>query len=326
MTREIAHYSWPRLSQAPLISVIIPVYNTKNYLDKCFSSLQIQTLENIEVIVIDDGSTDGSGEICDKYAADDTRFRVIHREHGGPSLARNDGIDLAQADYIMFVDSDDWVDPDYCKIPYLIAKENEVDIVAFLFFRYDKKTISKQRLFPREGIATKDEVLTCYLPFTSVAVWNKLYRKELFQDMRFPVGHLCEDWAITPRIIHKAKSIFLLNKYLYHYLDYRPGSTTNSPHEKYTSDAIYYGFKMIDDLKSWGYECTTEEQRIAFRWRIRIGGHSDLTARCDSILKNVKHVPYDNPSWKQKAMFRIYKGSPMLFDAITLLTRRRIKE
>lgn len=88
------------LSQFPFISIIVPVYNTEQYLERCFNSLQLQTLDNIEIVIIDDGSTDGSGVICDKYAKKDARFKVIHSDHGGPSAARNDGLDIAQAQYL----------------------------------------------------------------------------------------------------------------------------------------------------------------------------------------------------------------------------------
>ncbi len=111
------------------VSVIVPVYNVIDYLEPCLNSLKDQTLENIEIIVVDDGSTDGSGDICDKFAENDPRFRIIHKKNEGLSAARNDGLDIARGQYTMFVDGDDWVEPDYCNIPYKTATETGIDIL-----------------------------------------------------------------------------------------------------------------------------------------------------------------------------------------------------
>ena len=115
----------------PKVSVIVPIFNVKAYLPRCLDSLCCQTLTEIEIILIDDGSSDGSGEIADRYAQTDNRFQVIHQENRGLSAARNRGIEAAQAYYLMFVDSDDWVDPDFCRIPYEIATDHGVELVIF---------------------------------------------------------------------------------------------------------------------------------------------------------------------------------------------------
>ena len=115
----------------PLVSVIVPVYNVEPYLHRCIDSLVHQTLKDIEIILIDDGSTDGCGKICDEYAAADTRIRVVHQENAGLCEARNTGIDRAQADYLMFVDSDDWVQAEFCEIPLMLAKEHQADLACF---------------------------------------------------------------------------------------------------------------------------------------------------------------------------------------------------
>ena len=118
---------------APAVSVIVPVYNVEPYLHRCVDSLTGQTLTDIEIILVDDGSTDGCGRICDEYAAADPRVRVVHQENAGLSEARNAGIDRARADYLMFVDSDDWVEKDYCRIPWEIARSQQADLVMFQF-------------------------------------------------------------------------------------------------------------------------------------------------------------------------------------------------
>ena len=117
----------------PHVSVIVPVYNVEEYLRKCIDSIVAQTLKDIEIILVDDGSTDGSGTICDEYASQDKRVRVVHKINGGLSSARNTGIEAASAPFLMFIDSDDWVEPNFCEKPYLAAKNNNADLVLFSF-------------------------------------------------------------------------------------------------------------------------------------------------------------------------------------------------
>ena len=191
----------------PDISVIVPVYNIRSYLDQCLNSLRNQTMQNIEVILIDDGSSDGSSVICDTYVKKDSRFRVIHKRNEGLSAARNDGLDTALADYIMFVDGDDWVEPEFCEDPYHIAKETGTEIVVFQRMWNDETRAIRQDAFPEEGFVSERFVLTELWELVGVVTWNKLYHRRLFQEMRFPVGKLSEDTAITHQIIHKAKSV-----------------------------------------------------------------------------------------------------------------------
>lgn len=111
------------------VSVIAPVYNVEKYIDRCIKSVLGQTLRDIELILVDDGSPDDCGKICDGYAATDSRIKVIHKENGGVSAARNDGLSIATGEYVIFVDSDDWVEPDACEVMYQSAKNNNADIV-----------------------------------------------------------------------------------------------------------------------------------------------------------------------------------------------------
>ena len=118
------------------ISIIVPIYNVSQYLKECLDSLLAQTFKDIEIILVDDGSTDNSGKIADEYAMIDNRIRVIHQTNQGLSAARNNGINISTSPYVMFVDSDDFVDQHYCEIPYKIIKENNADVVCFEFDHY----------------------------------------------------------------------------------------------------------------------------------------------------------------------------------------------
>ncbi len=186
MNREDA-----RLVDPPEISVIVPVYNTEDYLRQCLDSLSAQTMENIEIIVVDDGSTDRSPKICDEYAEKDPRMIVIHRENGGLSAARNSGLDIAQGEYVLFVDSDDWVEPDFCKVPLDAARQTGADLVIFQrMWHREGEEAELQPPFPETGIADKGKILTKWWDIVGVISWNKLYRRSLFSNLRFPEGKL----------------------------------------------------------------------------------------------------------------------------------------
>ena len=130
------------------ISILVPVFNVEPYLEKCLKSLLAQTFQDIEIILVDDGSTDGSGEICDRFATTDERIHVIHKPNEGLSCARNIGISASTAPYIMFADSDDWVEPDFCQSPYRAAVDNNADLVLFSFTLVpaDGRTVLSNRL------------------------------------------------------------------------------------------------------------------------------------------------------------------------------------
>ena len=200
----------------PLISVIVPIHNVAPYLRKCLDSLKNQTMKQIEVICIDDGSTDESGKIADE---DESRewpiFRIIHTENRGLSAARNRGIDEAQADWLMFVDSDDWVHADYCEIPYEAAIENMADLVAFQFYEVTENERVKKQIRTLKSIELIDSEKAVDL--NGPAVWRKMYRKELFNIIRFPEGIVFEDLAIMHKLLYSAERIISIPNRLYYH-------------------------------------------------------------------------------------------------------------
>ena len=213
-----------------LISIIVPVYNVEKYLVKCIESLIGQTLKDIEIILVNDGSTDQSGDICDKYKIKDKRIKVIHKKNGGLSDARNTGIDIAIGKYIAFVDSDDWVDMQMFKKMYEMANKNKVDIVQCNYIEaYDENNIGFYEL---EHITkyTSEQILEELYGqnyVKTVVVWNKIYKRELFEDIRFPKGKLHEDEFTIHKILYKAKSIIDTNVPMYYYRQ-RADSIMNS--------------------------------------------------------------------------------------------------
>lgn len=208
-----------------LISIVVPIYNVEKYLNKCVDSLINQTYKNIEIILVDDGSTDSCPQICDEYIQRDNRIKVIHKKNGGLSSARNVGIKEANGSYLLFVDSDDYIEYNTCKELIECLKKENVDIIQF-----------KKRVFSENEILNDIEnASTNYLDYKVYSnieaydiymnngeftreAWDKLYSKNLFNDIEYPVGRLAEDLATTYKLITKAKKIGLLNRELYNYL------------------------------------------------------------------------------------------------------------
>ena len=200
----------------PKVSIIVPVYNVEMYLPRCLDSLHRQSLEEIEILLIDDGSPDGSGRIADEYAEKDGRFRVIHQANAGVAAARNRGIELAQAPYLMFVDSDDWVEPDFCRIPYEMAARERVDMVMFRYVSEGASVHETSSPSIGEQLISREEAMELLYSRSGVFVWNKLYCKSLFADVRYPEGRTYEDHGTTHRLVQKAECVLTTDAVLYH--------------------------------------------------------------------------------------------------------------
>lgn len=225
-----------------LVSVIVPVYNVEKYLSQCLDSIIHQTYKNLEIILVNDGSTDGSGKICDDYAAKDGRIKVIHQENGGLSDARNKGLDLMTGQFVTFVDSDDYLENNCIHTLYTYACTCKTDISIGKFIEFEENT--SQFLFHNHlNNGNKIEFLTgdqClerhhkYFLSIFVTAWAKLYRTSLFNDsnpckkIRYPLGVLHEDQYTTHKLFFKSNKIVFVNDYLYVYR-VRKNSITNTP-------------------------------------------------------------------------------------------------
>jgi len=200
----------------------VPIYNVENYLRKCIDSIINQTYNNLEIILVDDGSPDNCGKICDEYAEVDSRIKVIHKENGGLSDARNVGIDVATGKYIAFIDSDDYIDK--CFIEYLctLCKKNDAYIAEcdFVKFYDDKIEIindeKEEFIFNNKEMINRIYNEESYIK--TVIVWNKLYKTSLFKDIRFPKGKIHEDEFTTYKLYWNSNNrIAVTNKKLYYY-------------------------------------------------------------------------------------------------------------
>lgn len=210
------------------VSVVVPVYNVAEYLPKCVDSLIAQTYKNIEIILVDDGATDHSGSICDGYQSKDERIKVIHKENGGLSSARNAGIDAATGEYIAFVDSDDFVAEGYIEKLLSACLENGCKVSACAYYEYysqdDKRFVGGESSTVKSREDAVKDIFTMKNEICVVA-WNKLYAKELFADnkIRYPKGKIHEDVFTTYKFCAAADKVAYINEPLYFYVQ-RAGS------------------------------------------------------------------------------------------------------
>lgn len=207
-----------------LISVIIPVYNMEEYLERCVQSVLEQKEKDLEIILVDDGSTDQSGKLCDFYQNVDSRIRVIHKTNGGLSSARNAGLKIATGRYIGFVDSDDWITSDMYSYLYSLIQQTGAEIASVsykLCKDYPENSLIKKRLIVKSY--SSDEALEYYLKvgnrkrINDYSVWTKLYRRDLFENTTFPEGHIYEDITTNFELISKCNKYVKSNKICYFY-------------------------------------------------------------------------------------------------------------
>lgn len=213
-----------------LISIIVPVYNVQDYLEDCIESIIHQTYTNLEIILVDDGSPDDCPAICDRYAAQDSRIIVIHKENGGQSEARNAALDIATGDYILFVDSDDWLDADACSILCKAINESHPQIICFSFCHVYRGKVEIHSNERRTDVISGKEAFERLLLGRDVNGYacSKLYHRTLFENVRFPVGEIYEDIAITPDLLLACECVSIISMPLYFYR-HREGSSLNSP-------------------------------------------------------------------------------------------------
>ena len=212
----------------PRLSVITPVYNVENYLRGSVDSVLNQTFADLELILVDDGSTDSCGQICDEYASSDPRVRVIHQEHEGVSDARNKGIDIARGKLIGFADSDDEITETMYQEMIDYLESNQLDAVCTDTYvvRNGKKTFRPR--YKKDMLFNHDEAINEILEGAlDNAVWNKIYKREVVGDIRFPAGRIYEDVATVYKFINRAERVGYLCKPLYYYIK-RKNSITNT--------------------------------------------------------------------------------------------------
>ncbi len=238
-----------------LISIVVPVYKVEEYLERCIKSILYQTYGNIEVILVDDGSPDNCPAICDEWKEKDSRIRVIHKKNGGLSDARNVGLKLAEGTYVAFIDSDDYIHPQFIECLYFIMKREMADVVSCSYKRVNEDScLTLTSDICCESIQIKQ--LTEITPANiGIQAWNKLYKKSLFDKVQFPVGKIHEDVGIWYEMIYYAKKIAAISEELYFYCE----NPTSIMRRVYTMkhmdliDVIYMQYIKFKELRENEY-------------------------------------------------------------------------
>ena len=243
------------------ISVVVPVYNTKEYLEECLDSLIAQTLDDIEIIIVNDGSTDGSADICKKYAKKYNNIKYISQKNQGQSAARNAGVRVAKGEYVGFVDSDDHIKDDMYEFLYNNALRHNVAISACGFMLGNRNPL-------RKGICklyNKAEALDYYLlpGYFEIMIWNKIYKKELFDKVQFMPRKITEDVPTIYRLIAEGNGIYYDSTPKYFYRS-RPGSVSR---KKFSSDE-YRTLEDIDEIVKYMEENKLHPKLVYIGWAL----------------------------------------------------------
>ena len=316
----------------PDISVIVPVYKVEPYLRQCLDSLINQTKKEIEILLIDDESPDTCGQICDEYAEKDDRIIVIHQENQGLAETRNIGVATASADYIMFVDSDDWVSPKFCETAFQLINEIKADMVLFEFAQIEDKTgkVIKREKYPMiEGYKTIPEALELISTSFGNYAWNKIYRKELFDNIRYPKGRLFEDVAVTYKLILKANRIWYTKEILYFYRC-RESSIVTTRAIQNAMDSYDMSMQQLRDLQRFQATKAMAERRLRelhLSFCINYGKkYSEERYReAEQTLINLKpSIPF-HYTWKRKIMLVLFWHWRWMFELLCVLFSRRVK-
>ncbi len=301
-----------------VISVVVPIYRVEKYISECVESILSQSFPNFELILVDDGSDDKCGEICNFYAEKDDRIVVIHKENEGLSCARNAGIEIARGEYIAFIDGDDSVNKDFLAVLYGLCVENNcrIGMCNFLFTEENSVKLDRQKKEKTEVITGKQAVDrsctgTGSLMFT--LPWNKLYHKSLFRDVRYPAGKIHEDDYTTWKLLWKSEYIAITNLYLYYYLQ-RPDSIMGKPFEKKRLDRLDAFEEKIAFLNHHGMTRAYEWLVITYYrllWETHVLVRTNISDQ-DAILEDIS------------ARVAYFKEAIVNFDDMNIIEKNRI--
>lgn len=285
------------------VTVVVPIYNVGNYLKKCLGSIINQSFQDIEIILINDGSTDDSGAICDKYEVLDKRIKVKHTINQGSGEARNLGIDLANGEYIYFCDPDDWIEFDLIEDNYKLASKNCADIVVFGVTNYmynskkNRYIYTGSRELGTDHLSFKKEFPNLYKRGLATSVWNKLYKLSYLKqyNCRFPRYNQGQDWSFNLLVYRDIENVIFNKKKYYNYVKYE----NNTAITRYNKDKPYIRERLVTEFKSlldyWGideecyrellYKCLLGEVLGELRNNYHVDSPDTFTEKYDKTKK-----------------------------------------
>lgn len=254
----------------PKVSVIVPAFNLEKYISKCIESLISQTFKDIEIIIVNDGSTDKTQEICEYYTKIDKRIRILNQKNSGVSVARNSGLDLASGDFITFVDGDDFIENDTIEFLLTNLEKYDVDVSTCGFQESHIDENGKIHSFKKKnngfGIISSEEALKESFVNGKISLFvnGKLYKKEIFDNIRFPINMIYEDAAVIPLIMVKINKIYYDDNIKYYYIRH-PKSITNLKFSKQDLDMIRVNKKNFDMVKE-KYDYAMDQVEFRYLW------------------------------------------------------------
>jgi len=332
----------------PKISIIVPVYNVEKYIRKCIDSILKQTFTDYELILVNDGSPDNCGSICDDYAKRDSRIKVIHKKNNGLSSARNAGIDIAKGKYIAFVDSDDFIDKRMYESLYTLAELHSSDVVICDVLEVDedklsdKENESKTKEFKIQHFTDMEALSQLYVSNDSMGRgnerWiyavNKLYRRYIFDSLRYKEARIYEDEFIVHEVYFHCKKVTSIPASFYYYVQ-RPNSIINSPFSVKRFDRVFALKERADFFKKVGL---TKLHEKAFKcyletllWNYQAG-----KIELNNVSRELNHLKMTlsgsmvslskNPyiTWKQKIMVMIFQINPSAYFFVSIPTKKRL--
>lgn len=306
----------------PLISVIVPVYNVEDYLDQCLESIVGQSYRHLEILVVDDGSTDGSGNKCDLWAERDERIRVIHQPNGGLSAARNTALDAMTGEWVIMVDSDDVLHPDAASVLLDTIQREKADIVIGDY------TIVEEHETPQWPVADKKSICNTYSQEQALlavfyqrrlthSAWARIYHASLFGDIRYPVGRLYEDLAIIYPLLKKCDKVVKIDKVVYGYRQRESSILGNFSPRRADVLEICEGLESQTLNQDEKYCKAIRSRLLSAYFNILLlsnqdksGNHKQLQDRCWKGIKRLRGMCLFNPKVRMKNKLGILASLP----------------
>lgn len=316
------------MTENPLVSIVVPVYKVEKFLDRCVGSLVAQSYENIEIILVDDGSPDGSGAMCDAWAEKDSRIKVLHKENGGQATARNKAVEISRGDYIFFVDSDDYVSADAVEYLLGIMADSGADIATASYRTVygDGEDFENQ---PEEELLLVDNVGACreyygrhYLKLA--APWGKLFPAEIIRRFPFPAGHKHEDEAVLYKVYYYGGNMVISNREIYAYYQ-NQGSVTHNRSRKNYQDALNTQLEQLQFFEELGNEelALLAADKLCTSTVYLASGGEEVNQ--GFVAGNPKPDFLKRLPFKRKLMYRFYVLSGIDLNRLALKLKTRIR-
>lgn len=251
----------------PKITVIVPMYNTEEYIERCIRSIMHQTYENLEIIIVDDGSTDGSLNICQNLEKEDSRIKIISQPNGGVANARNTGLNHSTGEFIGFVDSDDYLEENMYEKLMKYIKTYEADLASARAYIIDRDGILEQSHYNNyiEQFNDEKSILKSYVDgVLTIAVWDKLFKREVIENIRFDSSVFCEDAKFVLDVCNKAKSVVCTSERLYNHLRRKGNSITNTSFNEFYMTLYDYASTKREEIIRANPLCEEEAQKMYF--------------------------------------------------------------